>query len=363
MLEVTSSEGQTRELFRNQGAGFTRDRVAGGRQDVASLVLEQAPILAGSLSLSWALRADAWSNHDAIRLELDRATRAPVLDSPPADNDGIAWHSRVSAAHPASGLSATLYRTSRLPTLNELHRPFRVGNDATDANGALEPETLTGIDLGWRGDGVLGSFEWSARTTLWWNRFDDPIINVTRGTGPGNFGRVGFLPAGGAYRVRENAGRIVAHGLELVASLEVVGAGEQPGVRLAVGLSQAEISASGAVSQLNGLRPAQTPQQSGGLTFGLPFGGAGSDAGLDRFRLDLSVRHEGDRFEDDLNTRSLDSFTALDARTAWRIAPGIELFASGENLTDAIIQSRLDGDGLITLSGQRIVRFGVLVRR
>lgn len=363
MLELTSSEGQTRELFRNQGAGFTRDRIAGGHQDVASLVLEQAPVRAGGVSLSWALRADRWSNHDAIRLELDRASGAPVLDSPPAGKEGIAWQGRLNAAHAASGLSAEVYRTSRLPTLNELHRPFRVGNDATDANGGLEPETLTGIDLGWRGEGMLAGLAWSARTTLWWNRFDDPIINVTRGAGPGTFGRIGFLPAGGAYRVRENAGRIEAQGLELAASLEVAGAGEQPGLRLAVGLSDARIAASGAVSQLNGLRPAQTPQHSGSLTLGLPFGGSGAEAGLDRFRLDLTARHEGDRFEDDLNTRSLDKFFALDARAAWRLGPGVEIFASGENLADATIQARLDGDGLITLSSQRLIRFGVLVRR
>ena len=35
-----------------------------------------------------------------------------------------------------------------MPTLNELYRPFRVGNDATAANALLSPERLTGIEGG-----------------------------------------------------------------------------------------------------------------------------------------------------------------------------------------------------------------------
>ena len=42
---------------------------------------------------------------------------------------------------------AAAYRGWRLPTLNELYRPFRVGADATAANAALDPERLTGAGL------------------------------------------------------------------------------------------------------------------------------------------------------------------------------------------------------------------------
>ena len=40
----------------------------------------------------------------------------------------------------------------RVPTLNELYRPFRVGNDVTQANAALRPEKLYGAELGYASD-------------------------------------------------------------------------------------------------------------------------------------------------------------------------------------------------------------------
>ncbi|MGH9582904.1 MAG: TonB-dependent receptor plug domain-containing protein, partial [Bryobacteraceae bacterium] len=43
-------------------------------------------------------------------------------------------------------LRASGYRSFRAPTLNELYRPFRVGNVLTEANAALVPEGLTGVE-------------------------------------------------------------------------------------------------------------------------------------------------------------------------------------------------------------------------
>ena len=44
----------------------------------------------------------------------------------------------------ASYLRAAACAGFRPPTLNELHRPFRVGNDVTEANPGLKPERLYG---------------------------------------------------------------------------------------------------------------------------------------------------------------------------------------------------------------------------
>ncbi|PSJ20233.1 TonB-dependent receptor, partial [Halomonas sp. ND22Bw] len=96
-------------------------------------------------------------------------------------------------------------------TLNELHRPFRVGNDITEANAGLTPETLKGVETGlaFDRDGV----RWGA--TVFWNRIDDAIVNVTLGAGPATFPLAGFVPAGGVLRQRLNAGTIDAWGVEL----------------------------------------------------------------------------------------------------------------------------------------------------
>ena len=65
----------------------------------------------------------------------------------------------------------------RAPTLNELYRPFRVGNDITQANANLRPEDLYGAEVGW--GGVWESLHWD--TTAFWNQLHNAIANVTIG--------------------------------------------------------------------------------------------------------------------------------------------------------------------------------------
>ena len=81
------------------------------------------------------------------------------------------------------GCAAAAYAGFRAPTLNELHRPFRVGNDITEANPTLKPETLQGIEAGLAGE--WETTRWSAE--VFYNLLKDPITNVTIGIGPGNF--------------------------------------------------------------------------------------------------------------------------------------------------------------------------------
>ncbi len=65
----------------------------------------------------------------------------------------------------------------RLPTLNELYRPFRVGSDSTVANPALKPERLRGFDLGVEYRAPISTVHLSA--TYFNNRLEDAISNVT----------------------------------------------------------------------------------------------------------------------------------------------------------------------------------------
>ena len=51
--------------------------------------------------------------------------------------------------------------------------------------------------------------------TLFANRLDDAIANVTLGQGPGVFPGVGFVAAGGQYRQRRNLDAIKVRGVEL----------------------------------------------------------------------------------------------------------------------------------------------------
>jgi outer membrane receptor protein involved in Fe transport len=48
-------------------------------------------------------------------------------------------------------LRTALYQAYRTPTLNELHRGFRVGDTITDGNPLLDPEQLIGAEADRRG--------------------------------------------------------------------------------------------------------------------------------------------------------------------------------------------------------------------
>ena len=97
------------------------------------------------------------------------------------------------------------YRGWRLPTLNELFRPFRAGADATAANPALDPETLSGTEAGLRLN--RGPVELSL--TGFVNTLNDAIANVTLGRGPGHFFRRWFrgrrLPPAPEHRRGQSA--------------------------------------------------------------------------------------------------------------------------------------------------------------
>jgi outer membrane receptor protein involved in Fe transport len=143
------SPGEAHERFRFLNGGFTRGRESGGRTTVAGLYGE------GSWSServlhSAGLRVDHWSQDGALRRERDLATGAITLDSRAPGASGrrasIRIGSRIELSE-ALALRAAAYSGFRPPTLNELHRPFRVGNDITEANPALRAPSSTGSTI------------------------------------------------------------------------------------------------------------------------------------------------------------------------------------------------------------------------
>jgi outer membrane cobalamin receptor len=94
---------------------------------------------------------------------------------------------------------ASLYRSFRAPTLNELFREFRVGNTVTQANSALRPESLFGVEVGadWIGEAL------NLRVTGYRNSIDDLITNVTLASAPNMI-----------IRQRRNASQVLSRGFE-----------------------------------------------------------------------------------------------------------------------------------------------------
>lgn len=328
------NDGETNELFSNPtGAGFTRIRRAGGETAVAGAYVD-ASWTAADWLVAGGLRVDRWENTGGFRQENTLATGAVLLNESDPDRSGEVVSARLALRRDLGGgyaARAAAYSGFRPATLNELHRPFRVGNDITEANAALTPEMLKGVETGLAFD--REGVRWGA--SVFWNQIEDAIVNVTLGSGPATFPRAGFVPAGGVLRQRQNAGTIDAWGVELTGALDLSSA---VSLNAAASWTDAEIDGGSSATQLTGLRPAQAPEWS--ATAGLDW------RATDRLTLVLAARYESSRFDDDLNSRVLDAAVTLDARAEWAFTPNAILWMAADNLFDADVEVSETGTGV-----------------
>ena len=136
----------------------------------------------GNVMLSGGARIDRWTVDDGQLTERMLAGGA-LRDDQYARREGWLPTARLGAVvdlNQSTKLRAGAYRGWRMPTLNELFRPFRAGADATAANPDLKPEISSGLEAGV--DFRRKQFEFSA--TAFVNRLNDAIANVTLGRGP-----------------------------------------------------------------------------------------------------------------------------------------------------------------------------------
>ena len=322
--------GETRELFRYVDGEPTGRRIAGGDSATQGLYAEGS-WSGGPVTLSAGGRIDHWRISDGQLVENEIASGNALRDDHFATRSG--WRPTVragavlDAGHGVSIRSAA-YLGWRMPTLNELFRPFRAGPDATAANADLDPERLAGAEAGLRyRHGAL-----ELALTGFVNRLSDAIANVTLGHGPGLFPGVGFVA--GDFRQRQNVDAVRVSGME--ASGTVHRGPWQ--LRLGASFTRARVEASGAARALDGMRPAQTPN----LVLNGELGW--SDGNRSAF---LAVRHVGAQYEDDLNALKLRPATTIDAFLAWPLTRRLQLIARGENLLNATVIAGADTDGSV----------------
>ncbi|HEX6218395.1 MAG TPA: TonB-dependent receptor [Sphingomicrobium sp.] len=342
--DLRQAVGETRELFSYVAGAPTRRRLAGGETLTAGAFAE-ANHQTGSVTLSGGVRLDRWSIADGQLREWIVASGAVLRDDRFAGRAGWLPTARAGAVVDLAGgwsVRSAAYLGWRMPTLNELFRPFRAGPDATAANPSLDPERLAGIETGldYRRAGLTLS------ATAFINRLSEPIANVTLGQGPGTFPGVGFVSAGGDYRQRQNLSSIRIAGFEANGNYRI-----GPWTfRGSASLVSAMIDADGAAAGLDGLRPAQTPRF---------FASAGLDwADRDRL-LSLAVRHVGAQYEDDLNLRRLPPATTLDAFAAWPVGRSLQIIFRGENLLNELVVAGLGGDGTVERATPRTLWLGL----
>jgi vitamin B12 transporter len=337
--------GRTQELFQFVAGEATRGRVAGGETRLAGIFAE-AGWEHGALTVTGGGRIDRWRIARGSLRERILATDTILTDTAFPDRSGWEATARGGLAWRAAAVSlrAAAYLGWRLPTLNELYRPFRVGADATAANAALTPERLRGIEAGIEWRPAHGA---RVGATLFANRLTDAIANVTLGEGPGTFPGVGFVAAGGQFRMRENVEAIASRGLELDGSIDFAR------FRLAAGYSfaDAEVRARGLAAALDGLRPAQTPRHSfaASLSWRGPRGALGS----------ASAHYVSGQYEDDLNRQRLPGALTFDALAELPLGRGLAIEARAENLTDKEVIAGISGAGTLEQATPRTLWLGL----
>jgi outer membrane receptor protein involved in Fe transport len=345
--DARRTDGETRELFSFVAGEPTRRRKAGGETWTAGAFAEATAEL-GRLTLTGGARVDHWRIADGHLFEKILATDQVLRDDDFGSRQGWLPTARAGAVLALSGglsLRSAAYLGWRMPTLNELFRPFRAGQDATAANPGLDPEKLAGAEAGI--DYRRGALRLSL--TGFVNRLSHAIANVTLGEGPGVLPGVGFVPAGGSYRQRQNVDAVKVWGVEA--------SGEWSrgpwALRAGLSLTHARMQATSAAAVLDGLRPAQTPKVAGTLAASWEQGGKGAQ---------LVVRHVGAQFEDDLNNRGLRSATTLDAFGSWPLTNRLQLVARAENLFDATVVAGIGGDGSVERATPQTLWLGVRLR-
>jgi len=346
-FDVRGSKGETHERFRNLGAGFTRARLAGGQQALVGVHGELTKSGEG-YSLSAMVRVDHWSAKNGQRVETNTETSGIVRQDTIVDTTGSMVNGRLSGRMDMSENSqmrAALYSGFRLPTINEFYRPFRVGNDITEANPLLRPEQLIGLDVGVDTE-IMGG---TARLTYFRNWLNDGVGNVTLALGPGFFPPTGFVPAAGSLRQRQNIGHIVADGVELGFSGKLT---EAIHLRAAYIWSRARVTGVNVGQEaLTGKRLAQSPLHRGNIALDYDAGGVWTAGG--------ELRLSSGQYEDDLNSRVLDAYISANAYVNWAWSQQLSLYGAVENAFDADIQSAISGAGIITYAQPRLLSFGV----
>lgn len=348
-LDWRRMSGSTHELFRNLGGGFTRERQAGGDQRIIGGYVAVDQKLTDRLRVDGTVRLDQYRTFNGERFEFNLADLRPVRredydnQSGTQMTGGLAWtYALQQNERQQLFLTGGLSKSWRLPSLNEYFRPFRVGNDITEANGELRPEKLYTLEAGLAfKTKTLGLNLNAYHATL-----KGGVGNITIGFGPGFYPLGGFVPAGGVLRQRANIDEVTTDGVELDMRYQ------QDIFTIGVNYlyARGRVTDFDSNPDLVGKRPSQTPRHS--LTV------MGQIGGQEQW-VRMEGRYQGRTADDDLNERWLgDVFTVgLSAGHVWNDQISVQLRI--DNIFDQRVISALSAIGLETLAQRRSVFLNV----
>jgi outer membrane cobalamin receptor len=341
-LDGRALSGETHE-----DAGTFRRREAGGEQVFGGAFIA-ADVEVDSLTrVSAAARVDAWQFSDGRRIETSLADGSTLREDYQDDRDGIEPSASFEISRDlGDGLAARFSGGSgfRLPTLNELHRPFRVRNDIVEANPGLEAERFLSVEGGveWQPDERV-----TVEAAVFHHWVSEAIANVPV-TDPAEIAAIaGVLPPGGTLSMRRNVDEARVAGVEGRIDWEPVDA---VGFGLSGLWSDTRFSKSAYQPLLEGKPFPQAPELRVIADAGWMIGG------------DLSLfaawEYGGSQFDDALATRQIGDYHTVRIGASWRVGAAVYQ-ARIDNLFDEEIQTGLSGDGIRTYAAPRSAWLGV----
>jgi outer membrane receptor protein involved in Fe transport len=266
----------------------------GGTERNAAVFVRLGLAATDRLTFSLGVREDFWRSEPVLTTLTPQST---AFFSPKA---GVSYRAGDMT------FQAAAYRAHRTPTLNELHRGFRVGAIVTNPNALLRPEKLTGVE----GGVLLSRGEYALRVTGFFNQLDDAIANVT---------------VNATTRIRENSDEIRAKGVEFETDLRL-----HPtlSVNAQTTFTSSRYRGSAVSQDLTGKRVPQVPA--------VQFGAGVTWADPDLLTVAMQVRGSSNQFDDDLNSPEfeLNPFAIVDLSIARQVVRTLQVFASVENLLD-----------------------------
>ncbi len=330
----------------NENVGTFRRRKAGGKQDFLGIFGMAQHQLDALTDLNASARLDAWWLRDGRRTETSLATGATLRDEDQADRDGIEPSASIELTRQLQGdLEAGISAGSgfRLPTLNELHRPFRVRNDIVEANPSLDPERFISIEasLEWRPDDDL-----TASASVFHHWINDAIANVPV-TDPAEIREIfGTIPPGGSGSIRRNVDEARVAGIEAKLDWQ---AHEQLNLDLAALWSDTRFSKSAQQPLLEGKPFPQAPELR--LVAGAEW------RPVDDVSLFAGCEYGSSQYDDALAQRVIPDYTSVRIGASWRVGNAIYQIRI-DNLFDEDIRTGLSSDGIRTLAAPRSLWLG-----
>jgi outer membrane receptor protein involved in Fe transport len=308
---------------------------AGGKNRSTGIFVEDIARITRRWVVTGVLRFDDWQTIDGF----NRTTALPSHVTTPtsfADRSETAFDPKLATHYQINdriALRASVYRSFRSPTLNELYRSFRLGNILTLANQQLRAERLTGWEIGPAEELFDGRLTLSQG--LFWADVHRPVASVTQS-----------VTAALITRQRQNLGSTRARGVEAQAEWR---AGKSVGLEAQYQFVDAQVTSFPADVRLVGLHVPEVPRNE--------FSFQAHYVNPRIATLAVQARSSSSVFDDDQNTLTLDGYFKMDAFISRRINGYADAYIAAENLLNQ--HYMVARTPIVTLGSPLVARAGL----